>query len=201
MRPITVVKVGGSLYDLPDLGGRLRTWLDRQSASRLLIVPGGGAMADAVRDFHRMHGLDEERAHWLALRALGLNAHFMAWLVGRGVVVEELNACGTAWDSGCWPVLDMYAFARGDEQRPGRLPYSWKVTSDALAARAAIVFGAAQLVLLKSVSIALGRDWEAASHLGQVDEALPAILAAAADLEVQAVNFRQIALAKQPVVQ
>jgi aspartokinase-like uncharacterized kinase len=200
MKPIIVVKVGGSLYDLPDLGSRLQVWLDRQGDSRLLIVPGGGAMADAVRDFHRTHGLDEERAHWLAIRALGLNAHFMAWLVGRGVVVEDLSACGVAWNSGCWPVLDMHAFACRDEQRTGRLPYSWRVTSDSLAARAAIVFGAARLVLLKSVTIGPGEDWETAARAGEVDAAFPGVIAAA-DLAVQAVNFREIAPATQSVVQ
>ena len=34
----TIVKVGGSLYDLPDLGRRLRAWLARLEAARILLV-------------------------------------------------------------------------------------------------------------------------------------------------------------------
>jgi dihydroneopterin aldolase len=190
MKPIMVVKVGGSLYDLPDLGNRLRAWLDAQAEYRLLIVPGGGEMAEAVRGFHRVHGLDEERAHWLALRALGLNAHFMAWLVGRGVVVEELSGCQRAWEAEQRPVLDMHAFARADEKRPGRLPYSWRVTSDALAARAAVVLAASRLVLLKSAAIPPGMDWHEAGRHGYVDPAFADVVAAAPRLAVAAEHFR-----------
>jgi aspartokinase-like uncharacterized kinase len=190
MNPITVVKVGGSLYDLPDLGSRMRAWLDANVDSRFLIVPGGGDMADAVRGFHRIHGLDEERAHWLALRALGLNAHFVAWLVGRGVVTEDLSGCQRVWHSGQWPVLDMHTFACADENRPGRLPYSWRVTSDALAARAAIVFGASRLILLKSVTIPAGMSWHEAASERFVDPAFPDVIDSAPQLIIEAVNFR-----------
>jgi len=191
MKPITVVKVGGSLYDLPDLGTRLRVWLDAQSDSRLLIVPGGGDTAEAVRGFHHIHGLDEERAHWLALRALGLNAHFMAWLVERSVVVEDQSGCERAWGMEMRPVLDMHAFACADEKRPGRLPYSWRVTSDALAARVAIVLGASRLVLLKSVVLPSEMSWEEASQRGYVDAAFPAVVGEATRLEVEAIDFRE----------
>ena len=44
-----VVKVGGSLYDLPDLGPRLRRFLDGLDDPDRLVVPGGGAAADVVR--------------------------------------------------------------------------------------------------------------------------------------------------------
>src|SRR5262249_34902973 len=75
-----VVKVGGSLYDWPDLAGRLQDWLGQPSERRVLLVPGGGVTADVVRDLDQRHALGEERAHWLALHALALNAHFLAAL-------------------------------------------------------------------------------------------------------------------------
>lgn len=191
MGPMVVVKVGGSLFDFPDLRSRLKRWLEAQSDARLVLVPGGGAMADAVRDYHRVHGLDEERAHWLAIRTLGINAHFLAWLVGNGVVVEEAEDCTAAWEAGRLPVLDLFAFARADEHRPGRLPYSWRVTSDSLAARAAVALGARQLVLLKSVTIPEGTGWEQAAAQGQVDPAFPEVLRDAQGLEAQAINLRE----------
>src|SRR5262245_62868008 len=114
--PLTVVKVGGSLFDLPDLGPRLRRWLGQLPAGEVLLVPGGGATADVVRAFDRVHHLGEEAAHWLALRAMSVNA----------ALLESL-APGV-------PVLDALAFARDDEGRPGRLPHCWAVTSDSVAA-------------------------------------------------------------------
>src|SRR5262245_62169186 len=80
---LAVVKVGGSLYDLPDLGRRLAAWLETLTASRILLVPGGGATADVVREFDRCHGLGETTGHELALRSLTLNAWFLAVLLHR----------------------------------------------------------------------------------------------------------------------
>src|SRR5204862_6165233 len=79
---LVVVKVGGSLYDLPDLGPRLAAWL-RTLVGPVLLVPGGGAMADAVRHLDRYHGLGAEISHELALRSLTMNAWFLAALLCR----------------------------------------------------------------------------------------------------------------------
>ena len=61
MRPLTVVKVGGSLYDLPDLHLRLQPWLSQAKTTDIILVPGGGATADVIRDFDRVHHLGEIR--------------------------------------------------------------------------------------------------------------------------------------------
>ena len=39
-----VVKVGGSLFDLPDLGPRLRAFLASLADEDRLLVPGGGSL-------------------------------------------------------------------------------------------------------------------------------------------------------------
>lgn len=53
---LVVVKVGGSLFDLPDLGPRLRAWLKTLRTADVLLVPGGGPTADVVRSLDRAHG-------------------------------------------------------------------------------------------------------------------------------------------------
>ena len=60
-----VVKVGGSLNDVPELGRRLRQWLDAQTTTRVLIIPGGGRAADLVRQADDLDDLGEERCHGL----------------------------------------------------------------------------------------------------------------------------------------
>jgi aspartokinase-like uncharacterized kinase len=188
-----VVKVGGSLYDWPDLATRLRRWLAAEwpDGDGVLLVPGGGPTADVVRDLDRRHGLGEEVSHWLALCALSLNAHFLASLLPPACVIGDVWECRRAWHEGQMPILDVHEFARRDEDYPGRLPHSWAVTSDALAARVALVVGARQLVLLKSASIPAGVDWTEAGRHGLVDEMFAEILRQApADLHVRAVNLR-----------
>jgi aspartokinase-like uncharacterized kinase len=184
-----VVKVGGSLYDLSDLGPRLADWLGALTTRAVVLVPGGGPTADVVRDLDRCHALGETRSHWLALFALALNARFLAAIVPAGIIAADEVECRAAWDMDRLPVLDPYAFARADEGQLGCLPHSWAVTSDSIAARAAVLLKADQLVLLKSTTLAEGIDWTQAGQCGFVDPYFANALAEG--LSVRAVNFRE----------
>jgi aspartokinase-like uncharacterized kinase len=183
----TVVKVGGSLYELPDLGPRLRDWLGTLTTSAVLIVPGGGATADVIRRLDRTHGLGEMASHQLALRAMTVNAWFLSALLGdvpvlasRWERVEEVS------------LLDAAAFWEQDSG-PERLPASWDATSDSVAARAAIVLRAEELVLLKSVDVSPEMSWEAAARARFVDALFPGL--AARIKCVRVVNLRKWSLA------
>lgn len=184
-----VVKVGGSLLTWPGLRPRLADWLGRLGTCDVVLVPGGGAAADAVRDLDRVHGLGAEAAHWLAVRAMGLNAHVLAALLPRGRVIVGLAELPAAWAAGVTPVLDCLPVLRADEANPDRLPHTWTVTSDAIAARVAARLGA-RVVLLKSADVP-PNDWAMAARLGLVDEVFPGVVAAAA-LAATAVNLRKL---------
>ena len=181
-----VVKVGGSLYDLPRLGDCLQAWLAERDA-RVLLVPGGGLAADWVRALDAQDDLGSERAHWLALRALTFAAHVLAQRVPGAVVIEEAADRATAWRLGQIPILDMYAFTLADEARADHLDHSWDVTSDSLAARVAVVAGIKELVLLKSCGLPEPIDWSSAAAQGYVDAAFPTVVGS---LRVSVINFR-----------
>lgn len=192
LRPPVVVKVGGSLFGWPELKPRLQDYLATLAEKNVLLIPGGGPTADVVRSYDRAHGLGDEVAHWLALRALSLNANLLATLLQPGAqVVEGLNAARAVWRRGGRPVLDVYRFARGDEGRPGHLHHSWAVTSDSLAARIAAVAGAERLVLLKSSPMPAG-DWAEAGRQGYVDPTFATATYGAA-FSVEAIHFRDLA--------
>ncbi len=186
--PATIVKVGGSLYDLPDLGPRLSRWLDACS-SPVMLVPGGGSFAAAVRELDRIHQLGEERAHWLAIQAMSQAARFLATLLPRGELALTLAACPAISRAGQIAVLDVASFCAADE----RLPHSWDVTSDAIAARIAQVSGARRLILLKSVGLEGGLSWQEAARRGLVDPAFADVIAAAPALAVELIDFRAAA--------
>jgi aspartokinase-like uncharacterized kinase len=179
---LLVVKVGGSLYDLPDLGPRLRSFLASLGEGDRLIVPGGGQTVEAVRGLDRAHALEQEVSHWLALRACAVNAHFLACLLGGARVVALPEQCRGV------NVLDPFAFMTADEGRPGCLPKHWDATSDSVAARVAVV-ARADLVLLKSVMLPSDGDWFAAAAAGDVDSLFPDVVRAG-DVQVRAVNLR-----------
>jgi aspartokinase-like uncharacterized kinase len=183
IQSLRVVKVGGSLFDMPDLGARLRSWL---GGARTLLVPGGGATADAIRNLDRVHRLGEEAAHWLALHALSVNAQFLARML-------DVQVTSRIWDPAAEAicVLDPLPFFREDERSADRLPHTWRVTSDSLAARIAVCAAACELVLLKSVSWRVHDGWPAAVAADVVDTHFPVVLQQAPALPVRIVNFRQ----------
>jgi aspartokinase-like uncharacterized kinase len=217
---LVVVKVGGSLFDLPELGPRLTRWLVQLAPADVLLVPGGGPTADVVRGLDARHGLGEEKSHWLALRALAFNAHFLASLLHGSTVVESVNARrGTRHSSSrakgpTQPVsrprveygpvhLERLPHDDGSsvavldpfgfcltDKPTAALPHTWAVTSDSIAARVAIASGARRLILMKSVTIPSGMDWREAAERGFVDAALPSVIHRSTTLEVRVVNLR-----------
>jgi 5-(aminomethyl)-3-furanmethanol phosphate kinase len=184
-----VVKVGGSLFDWPALRQRLPAWLAQFGDANVLIVPGGGAMANAVRAFDRVHHLGEEASHWLAIRALSVNARFLHALLPDARLAGDLPETD-ALPCPRWFVLDALPFLQADEARHGHLPHGWQVTSDAIAVRVATVAQARELILLKSIDWP-GSDWAEAARADVVDDYfVEAIRQASPDLRTSVVNLR-----------
>ena len=172
MSTLTIAKVGGSLFDLPDLADRLRRWLAGTPNHPVLLVPGGGAGADVIRRLDAVHRIGDEAAHWLALGVAGVNARFLAGLLNIRVTSFATQSLGTS-------VLDPDAFCHFDEGRDGALPHTWDVTTDSVAARVAAVAGGS-LTLLKSTDLPYGMAWEEAATNGFVDRAFPSLVAGSA---------------------
>ncbi len=187
-----VVKVGGSLFDWPELGPRLRLGLCRLRGARVLLVPGGGPAADLVRKLDQVHALGDEVAHRLALHTMLCNGQFLANLVNAPLVGAEPSEWDQAWCQSPVLVLNALAFCtRDDQEHPKQtVPHSWDATSDTIAARVAEVAGAHRLVLLKSVTIPSGTSWAEAARYRWVDPLFPGMVDRAG-LSVEAINFRE----------
>jgi aspartokinase-like uncharacterized kinase len=168
-----VLKVGGSLLEspeIPDLALRVGACVRELGGPRPLLVVGGGPTVDCVRRWDRIFGLGEESAHWIAVRALSINAQVMAALDRSWAWVEDPEAVSSRWAEGRTPILDVFGFLkRVDEARADPLPRRWRVTSDSIAARAAEAYGAPRLVLLKSASVSEAATVASAVREGWVD--------------------------------
>ncbi len=189
-----VIKLGGSLLDCKGLPTRFRCWLAQQPASPNIILVGGGDLADAVRQAFALHPLDEEAAHWLCVRLLGITAELFAHLLPEAVRATRLEELASA-DRRRPVVFDCEHFLRHDDARSADpLPHTWDVTSDSIAARLATRLAACELVLLKSRLPDPQWDFAQAAAAGYVDRYFPR---AARCLErVRVVNFRDHAFAE-----
>ncbi|MEM9353994.1 MAG: hypothetical protein AAGA92_13350 [Planctomycetota bacterium] len=173
---VEVVKVGGSLFDLPDLGERLRRWLNQRDPARRVLVAGGGPYVDALRNLADVHHLDPVATHWLAIDLMSATAALMHTLLPEAPLVRnvsELNQhSAAAFDAANW-LREQEPNAPGHKLAPG-----WQTTSDAIAGRLAAVLQADRLVLLKSAAPNPSDryDLAALAHEGVVDSELPRVL-------------------------
>jgi aspartokinase-like uncharacterized kinase len=141
----TVIKVGGRLGRGKHLRDLCEAVGDLGRRHRLLIVPGGGAFADAVRRCDARMGLSDTAAHWMAILAMDQYGYMLADLIPGSTAVRSLEDAEGPAETGGVPVLLPFDLMRQTDA----LPHSWTVTADSIAAWVAGLAGAHGLVLLK----------------------------------------------------
>ena len=172
---LTVIKVGGSLLDLDNLEARLSAILARHGP-RVLLIAGGGKVVDVVRELDQRHGLGDQQAHDLAIRGLDFTAAILCAFIPECALMWRPMELEVNWSGGRVPILIPSLFLDAfDQPRPDSLPASWRITSDSIAARAAVILGAKHLILLKSVTPPEGSSRADAARLGLVDPCFPDI--------------------------
>lgn len=142
-----VVKVGGALLAAPaHLDALLARLAERARAGGVVVVPGGGPFADAVRAADRALALPASAAHWMAVLAMDQYAELLAARAPGAVVVAGPAAIAAVRAPGRLAVLAPHAWLRAADP----LPHSWDVTSDSIAAWVAGALRASTLVLVKA---------------------------------------------------
>jgi aspartokinase-like uncharacterized kinase len=189
---IRVVKVGGSLLDLPDLADRLRAWLAAQPRAHNVLVAGGGPLVEQVRAWNRQCGVDETAAHWMCVDLLTVTAHLLhAWLPEIPLVENDVLLCQRVGEEGATIFGPAPWLRHAEPGLPGVwLPTSWETTSDSIAGRLAAALRADEFVLLKSdlPKRRAGRELSALAAVGYID---PILALLAPELPpTRLVNFR-----------
>ncbi|MGL6073573.1 MAG: hypothetical protein ACRC8S_05355 [Fimbriiglobus sp.] len=179
-----VVKVGGSLFESPNLRPALKRLLRALPHDKILLVAGGGDFADAVRKLDRIHGLGENFSHRLAIESLWLSARFL-W---QRLDEDAGFALDSTWTEDRVSILVVDRWLPGYEAQHAPLPSRWDVTTDTLAAAAAHE-AQCGLLLLKSVD-APSQDWPALAEQGILDDYFPTFVAKH-QVPVEVRNFRR----------
>jgi aspartokinase-like uncharacterized kinase len=159
-----VVKLGGSLAGDPrlDVWGRLFAAATRP----LLIVPGGGSFADAVRHAQPETGFSDRAAHRMAILAMAQYGEALADRFRLPVVATESDVAALR-GAAVWSPL---ATALDDP----RLPATWDLTSDSIAAWLAAAIRAPGLLLVKQTLPRVLGTAHDATQAGLTDPLFPA---------------------------
>lgn len=151
-----VIKLGGSLTH----HASLTHWLHlvaQHGDGKVIIVPGGGLFAEAVRQFQTMRSslpdghLDDVHAHRLAVFAMDQMARSFVAMVPELVLVRNpLEIAERGWQHRGLVWLPSEMVLDAEAWSYTGLKEDWQVTSDTLAAYLAKRLEATQLLLVKS---------------------------------------------------
>jgi len=144
-----VIKVGGSvlLDHIDSVKSLFHTVSEQGRHLRLIVVPGGGSLANEVRRMDKEYNLTDSTAHFMAILAIDQNAYMInQFLEGSRVVFDPSDARRTTKGH---QVAILAPFRLMLNRDP--LPHSWNVTSDSIAAYIAKTVKAEKLILLKDV--------------------------------------------------
>ena len=177
MAALRVIKLGGSLLDWPEWPERFRQWLAAQPRSCNILIAGGGTLADEVRQsrFGRLD-LIPRWPHWQAIDAMSVNIAAVRRSLSEAIPVDRWEYLHQQFADDSLVAFCPRDFLRRIEPSATgpRLPHSWDVTSDSIAARLVEVLPAKELVLLKSALPASeARSLQHAADAGYVDCCFP----------------------------
>ncbi len=165
-----VAKLGGSVAKGQTLRDSLAVLA--RGGGRLVVVPGGGAFADVVRQQQAHLRFSDRAAHRMAILAMEQYAWAIADMRPELVPCARESSMRDALARGLIPVWLPSEMALADAD----VPESWEVTSDSLSAWLAGRLGARRLVLVKSASAPQPLDPELLAARGLVDRFFPRFL-------------------------
>ena len=137
-----IVKLGGSLYNTPQLELWMQALTQYSEQDSIVIVPGGGPFCDQVRHAQRHHNLHDKSAHHMAILAMKQFGLLLADIAPTCHILSTLMP--TPSPLSIWLPDDSIILEPN-------LPQNWTITSDSIALWLAAKLGAKQLILIKSV--------------------------------------------------
>lgn len=173
-----VIKIGGSLQRDPATLRKLCGALSRMAKKHgLLVVPGGGVLAELVRRAQAKFKFSDRVAHLLAIQAMEVYGFILHSMIQGSVLSSSLTRGRLGK---CRIFLPLKTLKDSSDLKP-----SWRVTSDSIAAWVSWRVGCRKLLLIKAVDgISVGgrlRDLITTPELRKlkqtvVDPSLPEIL-------------------------
>lgn len=150
-----VIKVGGSLSEKPDALKALCTELSKIAKEySVVIVPGGGKFADAVREYDKKFRLPPLVAHRLAIVAMDQYGIVLSQLLLDSRMCNTLEDAQNFSEASKVTILLPSRFMFQDDA----LEASWAVTSDSIAAYIAGKLNAKKVILVTNVDGIFTKD-------------------------------------------
>ena len=123
---VTVVKIGGSLF--PEYVDKLCDVLVK-SEEELVLVNGGGELANKLREYDEEYMFSDDVNHWNAIMCMDIIGNCIADKHEDIIAVDKMEDISKVHKLGKTPLLLTYSLLK--KENP--LKHSWSVTSDSIA--------------------------------------------------------------------
>lgn len=158
-----VLKIGGSLSkDIVSLKNLCKEIGDLANKHQIIVVPGGGEFADAVRFLDSNYNFSDSVAHKIAILAMDQFGFFLSELIPKSYVTYTFNEKRR----GLLPIFLPSQFLFQNDL----LEHSWDVTSDSIAAFIADRLKVKKLILVKDVDGIFLKDPKQESNSKFIEE-------------------------------
>ncbi|OED30450.1 hypothetical protein [Methanosphaera sp. WGK6] len=136
----TVIKIGGSLFPkyIKDLCDTLK-----KSREKIVLVNGGGALANKLREFNQEYSFSNDTNHWTAIECMDILGKLIADKNEDILLIEKIEDISKAHKNNKIPLLLTYDLLKKEDP----LEHSWNITSDSIACWIAHRINAKLLIL------------------------------------------------------
>jgi len=125
-----IVKIGGKILenaeDLNSTISQLTQLFAEERIQKIILIPGGGLLANFIRQVYSDLKLTEELAHWMGIISMNYNGIELGKKFSELDVIEDINRLKKI--DKCFCIFLPYRFLKEID----RLPHSWDVTSDSI---------------------------------------------------------------------
>ena len=142
-------KIGGKiLEDLENLDStisQLEQLYNENLIEKIILIPGGGTLANFIRKVYRELKFTEELAHWMGIVSMNYNGLELNKKFPNFEITEDFNRLKKLDKS--LSIFLPYEFLKEND----KLPHSWDVTSDSISLFIANELGLNECFLVKDV--------------------------------------------------
>ena len=124
-------KIGGKILEnkanLENSISQLNNLYDTNVLDKIIIVPGGGTLANFVRYLDLKINLGDEKSHWMAIHAMDFNGQELAMRYKQIQVIEKIDDINKK--QRVFAIFLPFKYLKKNDF----LPHNWQVTSDSIA--------------------------------------------------------------------
>ncbi len=145
-----IFKIGGKILEnsnnIKSTFSQLTQLFEKEILQKIIVIPGGGTLANFVRSLDDILEIGDDLAHWIAIYSMNYNGIILNRKYPNLESIDELKTFQDAKQMFC--IFLPYSFLREDDT----LPHNWDVTSDSIALYVANKLKLSQCFLIKNIN-------------------------------------------------